>query len=162
MNKLKALTLSVLLISLAIAPAYALRQDWDYPFAQHGKRSGQIGQLKQELDLTQQQQVELKRVRTESKQETATLRAETASNREVIRNLFNNEPLDEQRLRELSHEQAERHADMMIAKHTAQEKINQILTPEQQQKYETFRQKKMGIKTQRRCDESATGQEADR
>ena len=65
MYSLKTLALSLLLISLAIAPAYAKRHGLGDPFDHEGKGPGQIERLKQELDLTPQQESSLKEIHTD-------------------------------------------------------------------------------------------------
>ena len=153
MYSLKTLPLSLLLISLAIAPAYAKRHGSGDPFDHGGKGPGQIERLKQALDLTPQQETSLKEIHTDSKEKTTTLRGEAEANREAIRDVFDAEILDEPRLRELTSEQAKLRSDLMIEKHAMREKVNQILTPEQQKKHEEFRQQRMGNKDHRRCNE---------
>ncbi len=161
MHYLKTLGFALLLISLAVAPAYAKPQDCDGPFDHSGKGPGHSKQFKQALDLTSQQEGDLKRIHTASKGETASLRQETKANSEAIRSVFEAEVLDEPRLRELTSEQAKLHADMMIEKHATREKVDQILTPEQQKKHEEFRQQRMGKKGHRRCEEPGVGKAAD-
>jgi len=85
------------------------------------------------------------------------LREETKLNREALRAVFDAEVLDEPRLRELINTQAKLQADMMVAKHATRDKIDQILTPEQQKKHEDFRQQRMEKKGQRSCEERGTG-----
>lgn len=153
MYSLKRLALSLLLISLAIAPAYAKRHGFGDPLDHDGKGPGQIERLKQALDLTHQQEASLKGIHTESKEKTAVMREEAEANREAIKNVFDAEILDEPRLRELTSEQAKLRSDLIIEKHAMREKVNQVLTPEQQTKHEEFRQQRMKSKGQRRCNE---------
>lgn len=131
----KTLALALLLSSLAITPAFAKRHCWDGPFGCDGRQAGQMERLTQVLDLTPQQEVDIKQIRIESEEKTAALREKIKANREAIHNALNAESLDEARLRELTREQTGLHADMMIAKHGMRAKINQILSPEQQKKH---------------------------
>ena len=153
MYNLKTLALSLLLISLAIAPAYAMRHGFGDPLDHDGKGPGKIERLKQELDLTPQQEASLKEVHTESKEKTAPMREEAEANREAIQKVFDAEALDEPRLRELTSEQAKLRSDLMVEKHAMREKVNKILTPEQQKKQEDFRQQRIKSKGHRRCNE---------
>ena len=150
MRNTEILALTVLITSLAIAPAYAKRHAWDNPSQHVGKKYGQTERLKRQLDLTAQQQTELKAIRTESRERTASLREEAAENRVAIRDLLDAEDLDEPRLRELTREQAERHADQMVAKHGMRANVNQILSPEQQKKFEELRRQRAEEKRPRR------------
>ena len=143
MNNLRFLTLALLITSLAIAPAFAKRHGCDNQFNHDGKRTGQIEQLKQALDLTPQQEVDIQEIRSASREQTASLREATQANREAIRESFGADTLDETRLRELIRAQAELRTDMMIAKHATRSKINQTLTPAQQSKHKEFRQQRM-------------------
>lgn len=144
MNSLKILTLALLITSLTIAPAFAKRHGCDSQFDHDGKKPRQAERFKQALDLTPQQETDIQGIRSESRERTATLREATKANREAIRENFGAEALDETRLRELSREQAELRADMMIAKHAMRAKINQVLTPEQQSKHKEFRMERRG------------------
>jgi len=150
MHYTKTLALALLLFSLAITPAFAKRHCWDGPLGCDGMQAGQVERLKQALDLTPQQEADFKQIRLESEEKTSALREKIKANREAIHNALNAEILDEPRLRELTREQAELHADMMIAKHGMRAKINQILSPEQQKKHEELRQQRMGEKRNKR------------
>jgi len=153
MYSLKTLPLSLLLISLVIAPAYAKRHGLGDPLDHEGKGPEQTERLKQALDLTPQQEASLKEIHTNSKEKTTTIRGKAEANREAIREVFDAEALDEPRLRELTSEQAELRSDLMIEKHAMRAQVNQILTPQQQKKHEEFRQQRMGNKEHRRCNE---------
>ena len=153
MNSLKTLALSLLLISLTIAPAYAKLHGFGHAFDHDGKGPGKIERLKQALDLTPEQEASLKKVHTDSKEKTADMREEAEANREAIQNVFNAEALDEPRLRELTSEQAKLRSNLMVEKHAMREKVNQILTPKQQKQHEEFRQQRMKNKGHRRCNE---------
>ena len=161
MHNLKTLAFALLLISLAVAPAYAERKDCGGPFDHNGRGSRHSAQFKQALDLTSQQEADLKRIHSVSEEQTASLRQETKTNSEAIRSVFEAEVLDEPRLRELTSEQAKLRADLMIEKHATREKVDQILTPEQQKKHEEFRQQRMKKKGHRRYEEPVTHKAAD-
>ena len=158
MHNSKALAPAILLITLTIAPANAKRQGWGKPFGRDGQGSEHSGQFKLALDLSPQQEADLKGIHTTSKRERVSLREEAKANGEAIRRTFDAEVLDEPRLGELFSKKAELQADMMIAKHATREKVDQILTPEQQKKHEEFRQQRMKQKGHRRCEEPAAGE----
>jgi Spy/CpxP family protein refolding chaperone len=155
MYKLKTLALALLLTSLVIAPAFAKRHGGSGPCDHDGKGTGQIEQLKLVLDLTPQQETEIKGVFAESREKMAPLREKKHANKEAIHNIVDADVLDEPRLRELVREQTELHADMMIARHATRSRVNQILTPEQQEKRKALRQQRMEHKGSRRCAEPA-------
>ena len=157
MYSLRTLALSILFISVTIVSAHAARHGFGGPFDHHETGSGQMERLKQALDLSPRQAASLKEVHTESNEKTAAMREEAEVNREVIRNVFDAEILDKARLRELTSEQAELRSSLMIEKHAMREKVEQILTPEQQKKHQQFRQQEMKSKGHRRCNESVIG-----
>ncbi len=157
MYNLKTLACATLLIILAVTPAYAKRHGCDGPFEHDGKGPEHSERFKQALDLTAQQETDLKKIHVESKEETTSLREETKLNREALRAVFDAEVLDEPRLRELINTQAKLQADMMVAKHATRDKIDQILTSEQQKKHKEFRQQRMEQKGQRNCEKCGTG-----
>ena len=70
------------------------------------------------------------------------LHEEKRVTREKLRELSRADTLDESRLRELVRKQSDQRADMMIAKHATRNRINQLLTPEQQEQHEAFRQQR--------------------
>ncbi len=153
MHNLKTLAMTLLLISLSIAPAYAKRHGGNGPFDHNGKGMSQIEQLKQVLDLTPQQEADIKGVFTESREKMAPLREDQQANRRAIRDLSDAESLDESRLRELVRKQADLQAEMMVERHATRSRVNQILTPEQQAKRDDFRQQRTERRESRRCAE---------
>jgi Spy/CpxP family protein refolding chaperone len=153
MYSLRTLALSLLFISVTVVSAHAARHGFGGLFDHHEKGSGQIERLKQALDLSPQQAASLKEVHTESNENTAAMREQVEVNREAMRKVFDAEILDKTRLRELTSEQAELRSSLMIEKHAMREKVDQILTPEQQKQHQQFRQQKMKSKGHRRCNE---------
>lgn len=150
MRNLKIFGITLLLMSLAIVPAYAKGHGSDSPFDDGDDKTGRLAQLQQALDLTSQQEADIKKIIFESREETGLLREASQASRNEIRNILGGEVLDEPRLRELVREQAERHANLLVARHATQAKINQILTPEQQEKKEALRQHRLEHKGLRR------------
>ena len=153
MYNLRTLALSLLFISVTIVSAHAARHGFGGFFDHHEKGSGHIERLKQALDLSPQQEAILKEIHTENNEKTTAMREQAEVSREAMRNVFDAEVLDKTRLRELTSEQAERRYSLMIEKHAMREKVDQILTPEQQKQHQQFRQQKMKSKGQRRCNE---------
>jgi Spy/CpxP family protein refolding chaperone len=142
MHNLKYVTLALLLVTLAITPALAKSGKCGKSY-EHGERqAARLEQLKEKLDLTTQQETEIEGIITSAKTENEAFREEKRLTREEIRKLSRAEVLDETRLRELLSKQSEQRADMMIAKHATRTRINQVLTPEQQEQHETFRQQR--------------------
>jgi Spy/CpxP family protein refolding chaperone len=158
MRNLRTFGIALLLISLAIVPAFAKHHGPYGPFDHDAKKMGKIERLKQALDLTSQQEADIREIMTASRAETKPLRQAVKENREEIRNTINAETLNETQLRELLHQQAERQTNLMIARHAVHEKIDKILTAEQREKREAFRRQHMAHRQHRR----GAGMETDR
>jgi len=142
MHNLKYLTLALFLATLAITPAFAKP-------GQHGKacengeqQATRLEQLKERLDLTAQQETEIKEILATSKEKNEALREEKRTTRKELQEISRAETLDESRLRKLVRKQSDQRADMMIAKHATRTRINQVLSTEQQEQHEAFRQQR--------------------
>lgn len=158
MVNFRTLALTALITGLVIAPAYADFNSNKNLLHNGNKRSQQVERLKQLLELTPQQEVEFSKIQKARRQNAALLQQELKQNREAIREVLDAESLNEQRLRELTREQADRRADRMVAKHATRVRINQLLTPEQQKKHEEFRQQRRMKKAQHRGKERRAGE----
>lgn len=145
----KVITGALLLVALAIAPAYARHHGWGGP---ENMPSARIERLKEVLELTQQQETDIKAIVAESRQETTTLREEVRANREEIRQLFETDRLDEARLRQLVQKGAELKTRQLLARHATRTKVNQLLTPEQREKHDVLRAERMARHDARACD----------
>jgi protein CpxP len=140
MQNLRTLVVALLLTSLTVTPAFAKRNGCENFGEKGGQREGRIEQLKERLDLTEQQEADIKEIMAASKEGKEARREETRTTREAIREMSRAETLDESRLRELVRKQSDQRADMMIARHATRARINAVLTPEQQEKHEAFRE----------------------
>jgi len=141
MHKLKYLTLAGLLLTLAISPAFA-KSGHSKSCENIDQQASRLEHLKKNLDLTSEQEAEIKDIFAGSKERNEAMRSEKRSTREEIRKISRAEALDESRLRELLRKQSDQQADMMIAMHATRVKIDQVLTPEQQKQHEALRQQK--------------------
>jgi Spy/CpxP family protein refolding chaperone len=143
MNTLKTLTLALLITCLAMTPAHAKRHGGDRPFNLEEHRMEQFEQLKEALELTPQQQAEIRAILTESRQEMMDRRGAVLATRAEVRDVFAAAALDESRLRELLLKQAELRADQLVAQHAVRARVTQTLTTEQQARWEEFRRQRM-------------------
>lgn len=142
MHKLRILVVSLLLTSLAIAPALAKRYACEN-FSEKGEqREGRFEQIKENLELTEQQAAEINEIIASNKEKNEVLREEKRATREAIREMSRAETLDESQLRALLRKQADQKADRMIEKHATRARINEVLTPEQQDKHAALRQQR--------------------
>ena len=142
MRNLKYLTLALLLVTLAITPAFAKSWQSDKACGNGEQQATRLEHLKQRLDLTAQQEAEIKEILASTKAKHEALHEEKRVTREGLREISRAETLDESRLRELVRKQSDQRADMMIAKHATRTRINQVLTSEQQEQHEAFRQQR--------------------
>ena len=142
MHNLKYLTLALLLATLAITPAFAKSGQYGKGCENGEQLATRLEQLKERLDLTAQQETEIKEILATSKERNEALREEKRTTRKELQEISRAETLDESRLRELVCKQSDQRADMMIAKHATRARINQVLSPEQQEQHEAFRQQR--------------------
>ena len=142
MHNLKYLTMALLLTTLAITPAFAKPGQCGKACENGEQQATRFEHLKESLDLTAQQEAEIEEILASTKAKHEALREEKRVTREELREISRTDTLDESRLRELVRKQSDRRADMMIAKHATKARINQVLTPEQQEQHEAFRQQR--------------------
>ena len=135
MRNLRYLALALLLATLAITPAFAKPGQCGKACENGEQQATRLERLKEKLDLTAQQETEIKEI-------LASTKAKNVALREELREISRADSLDESRLRELVRKQSDQRADMMIAKHATRNRINQLLTPEQQEQHEAFRQQR--------------------
>lgn len=142
MHNLKYLTLTLLLVTLAITPALAKPGQFGKACENDEQQATRLEHLKERLDLTAKQEAEIKEILAAPKENNEALHEESRVTRGELREIFGADTLDEPRLRQLVRKQSDQRADMMIAKHATRTRINQVLTPEQQEQHETFRQQR--------------------
>ena len=142
MHNLKYLTLALLLATLAITPAFAKPGQCGKAYENSEQQATRLEHLKERLDLTAQQETEIKEILATSKERNKALREEKRTTRKELREISGADTLDESRLRELVRKQSDQRADMMIAKHAKRTRINQVLSSEQQEQHEAFRQQR--------------------
>jgi Spy/CpxP family protein refolding chaperone len=142
MHNLKYLALALLLVTLAITPAFAKQGQCDKARKKGEQQATRLEHLKERLDLTAQQEAEIKEILASTKVKNEALHREKRETREELREISRADTLDESRLRELVLKQSGQRADIMIAKHVTRTRINQVLTSEQQEQHEAFRQQK--------------------
>lgn len=137
MRNLKTVALALLLASLITSPAYAKRHGGDTSCNQDRCGMKPLEKLEKTLDLTAEQQAEIRAGM-------AARGKEARANRAAIRNTLSAATLDESRLRELLRKQTELQADRMVAQHAVRARIKQALTAEQQATWDEFRRQRTG------------------
>lgn len=146
MRNLGIIGIVLLLSSLAITTAFAGRHG---PM-DHGHNMARLERISRALDLSSQQEADIKAILTTSREETRALREAARATREEIRDTLSAADLDEARLQQLVRDQAERRTKLMVASYTLRTRINQVLTPEQQEKRDALRQHRMEHRALRR------------
>ena len=144
MRNLKTMALALLLASLFTTPAYAKHHGGDTSCNQDGCGMKPLEKLEETLDLTAEQQAEIRAILAESRAGMNARGKEVRANRAAIRDTLSAATLDESRLRELLRKQSELQADRMVAQHAVRARIKQALTAQQQAKWEEFRRQRMG------------------
>ncbi len=139
----KKLAMALLLAILATTPAYAKAHGQASSCDQGDRGTKRLERLKQTLDLTAQQQTEIRAILAESRKGMADRAKEVQANRAAIRGTLAAAALDESRLRELLRRQSELQADRMVEKHARRARIKQALTVEQQAKWEELRRQRV-------------------
>lgn len=142
MHNLKYLTLALLLASLIVTPAFAKPGHYEKASEKGEQKASRLEHLKEELDLTVQQEAEIREILASTTAKNKERHNEKRKTRKELREISTADTLDEARLRELVRKQSDQRADMMVAKHATRARINEILTPEQQKKHEAFRQQR--------------------
>ena len=142
MHNLKHLTLALLLATLTITPAFAKPGQCGKACENGEQQAIRLEHLNERLDMTTQQETEIKEILATSKERNKALREEKCTTRKELREISRADTLDESRLRELVRKQSDQRADMMIAKHATRTRINQVLSPEQHEQHEGFRQQR--------------------
>jgi len=117
---------------------------------QHGKmgnkkmHKGAFGaKLAQLLDLTPEQQTQVKQIRSSHREDNAPQREEIKAQRLELHQAMMAQPFDEAKLRSIIQGQSQARAEMMVENARYREQLFRILTPEQQQKWEQHQQQRM-------------------
>lgn len=140
MMNLKKLFLAAAVVCIAVTPAIAKRHGGDGFMGQNGQGGMKLEMLKVALDLTEQQEAEIQQIISTQREKVDPLREQVRANREAIHEVMEQDVLNEEQLHALVQEQSKLHTEMMVGKHATKAKIDQVLTPEQQQKHEELRE----------------------
>lgn len=106
------------------SPAMAEKSDDLGPFR---------GKLAEVLDLTPQQQEQIRTILKAEKESTAPLRQSLMENRKKLQEVIEAEPFDEKAVRTLAASQSETRIEMIVNRARVQNQIQAVLTPEQRE-----------------------------
>ena len=101
-----------------------------------GKHKQRFEQLKQELNLTPQQQEQMKEIHKDIKEQVKPLHEQLKANREKIRELSASGQANQRAINNLIDESASLKAKMQKLHFEGRLKVKSVLTPEQAQKFE--------------------------
>lgn len=143
MKHINRIVLTLAIIALSAAPVFAKPHGGEGALGQGGKGHRNLEMLKLALDLTPQQQEDIQRVVAESRENSSELREKVHANKTALRDVMDENILNESQLEALLQEKTRLHKEMMIERHTTKAKINELLTPQQQSKHQELRQSRM-------------------
>jgi periplasmic protein CpxP/Spy len=142
-------TTAVLIIMLAIggtlaSKALAFRGDGDgrpghsrgFPAEQH---RGRMEAMAQVLDLTTDQQQQIKAILATIREANRPIREQLQDNKRAMRTVAKTEPLNREAIRSLAIEGGKLRAELMISRVATRKQIDALLTPEQRELKEKIR-----------------------
>jgi Spy/CpxP family protein refolding chaperone len=103
-----------------------------------------MARLTQQLALTDQQQAQVRTLLRNHAKETIRLRAEIGVLALDVRQLLDTDPVDLPKVKQLLQDMAMKEANLRFAHVTLMQEVNKLLTPEQQKKFRTMRERMMG------------------
>jgi len=113
-----------------------------YGFDDQGMGPGnRIGFLIRQLDLTDQQKADAKKILEAERSVMEPLRTQLRENREALQKATENGQFNEATVTSLAQKQGDLMAQMIVSRHRIQSQIWQILTPEQRDKATQLREK---------------------
>jgi len=101
----------------------------------HAKRlEHRMAMMAEVLDLSEQQQAQIKQMLTSNYAQHQALREQLQKNRTALREQLQADSFDEQSFRSLAGKQAELKTELIVARARMKQQLNTVLTPEQQEK----------------------------
>ena len=142
---MKRVGLLVLILTLAVPMALAAPQGrgrGGYGFGDQGMGPGeQLGFAFRQLDLTEEQKTEMKKIFEAEKSLMEPIRTQLRDNREALRKATESGQFNEATVTSLAQKQADLMAQMIVSRHRVHAQIWQLLTPEQREKASELREK---------------------
>ena len=140
MKNLRNVFLALAITGIIAAPALAKQYGGDGFMGHKGQKGMNVERLKVALDLTDQQQADIQQIINQQREKAQPAREQAQNNRDAIRDVMDQETLDETKLQALMQEQSKLRTEMMIERHATKAKIDQVLSPEQKQKHDELRE----------------------
>lgn len=101
--------------------------------------------LTQQLQLTDQQQAQVRTLLRSHVKEAIRLRADVGMLAVDVRQVLDTDPVELPKVKQLLQNMAMKEADLRLAHITLMQEVNKLLTPEQQQKFRPMREGMMGM-----------------
>ena len=111
--------------------------------AEHGsgERGGNVDRMAKKLNLTDDQRTQIEAIVEASKQQMSDQRDKVQANREQLKELTQQSPLNEAEVRRVADAQGDLKADMIVLRAQQRAKINAVLTNDQRAQLEDVRGK---------------------
>lgn len=110
-----------------------------------------------ELNLAETQKSALRTIRIESKKEMIDLRGETRKKRLDLREIRDSENADRSAVESVLRELADLRVRQILLLHDADERVNKVLTPEQQQKWQEIKHMRIAKRLKGPQDRDGSG-----
>ncbi len=147
MNDMKHIILLItafLLTSTVLAQPYGRYSGEAGRFA--GDRANYRQEMKEKLNLTEEQETRLVAIRTSSGKVMIDLRADMQKKRLDVRSMLNSDNADGTKLEQLFREQADLQIEMKMAMFEADQKVISVLNPEQQKIWKEIKEYRRGLR----------------
>lgn len=140
---------SVLLIAVVMVLALTgLAQAQKHGTRSRGERPDQeemINRMIAHLDLTDEQQEQMKQLHLQQREETQDLREQMETARELVNGLVDAEQFDESAIRDAAAEYSELQTELFVSRAEMQQEIREILSPEQYEQLTEMRDRHKGM-----------------
>ena len=112
---------------------------------QRGMMGRHMERLAQQLELTNEQQAQIRALLRNHAKEAIRLRADIGVLAVDIRQLLDTDPVDLPKVKQLFQSMAVKEADLRVAHVTLMQEIHKLLTPDQQKQFRPMRERMMGM-----------------
>ena len=141
MKTIHIISIALLALLVAISPALADRHT-GHGFGYKGEDQAELRlqQMQLMIDLTQEQQERISKIIDESRTRMEPLREQARVNRQEMQSIKKSASFDESRAREIAYQQADTRVSMMALKHETRQQVDAVLTAQQLEKKNRFRE----------------------
>ena len=123
----------------------AQEEDDEEESPQRGMMGRHMERLAQQLELTDEQQAQIRALLRNHAKEAIRLRADIGVLAVDVRQLLDTDPVDLPKVKQLFQSMAVKEADLRVAHITLMQEINKLLTPDQQKQFRPMRERMGGM-----------------